>query len=147
MSIINNRKAKFEYSILKEFEAGIVLVGSEVKPLMEGKANIIDAFVYIKDNEVFLKNMYISTHKESSYLNHEETRDRKLLLHKKEINDIKKLLRDNGVTTIPLEVYSKKSHIKIKIAVAKGKNARNKKNDIKSRDIKRSIKRDFNVNI
>ena len=143
MSIITNRKARHEYSILKEFEAGIVLQGSEIKPLIAGKGNVVDAFVYIKDNEVFLKNMFIATYKESSYQNHDETRDRKLLLNRKEIEDIKKHLRNKGITIIPLEVYSVKNHIKVKIAVVKGKKNWDKRSDIKKREVERETRREL----
>jgi SsrA-binding protein len=147
MNKIVNKKAYFEFHILKEFEAGIQLFGSEVKSIRNGNANIGDAFCYVWDNEVFIKNIYISKYEESSYMNHEEKRDRKLLLHKKEINAIIKLTQDNGTTVIPLELFVKKGRFKVKIGVAKGKKLWDKKVSIKERDIKRDIKRDLNINI
>ena len=147
MNKIVNKKAYFEFHILKEFEAGIQLFGSEVKSIRNGNANIVDAFCYVWNNEVFVKNIYISKYEESSYMNHEEKRDRKLLLHKKEISAIIKLTQDNGTTVIPLELFVKKGRFKLKIGVGKGKKLWDKKVSIKERDIKRDIKRDLNINI
>jgi SsrA-binding protein len=147
MNKIVNKKAYFEFHILKEFEAGIQLFGSEVKSIRNGNANIGDAFCYVWNNEVFVKNIYISKYEESSYMNHEEKRDRKLLLHKKEISAIIKLTQDNGTTVIPLELFVKKGRFKLKIGVGKGKKLWDKKVSIKERDIKRDIKRDLNINI
>ena len=147
MNKIVNKKAYFEFHILKEFEAGIQLFGSEVKSIRNGNANIGDAFCFVWNNEVFVKNIYISKYEESSYMNHEEKRDRKLLLHKKEISAIIKLTQDNGTTVIPLELFVKKGRFKLKIGVGKGKKLWDKKVSIKERDIKRDIKRDLNINI
>lgn len=146
MSIVN-KKAYYEFFILKDFTAGIQLFGSEVKSLRLGNANIGDAYCYIWDNEIFVKNLHISKYDESSYLNHEERRDRKLLLHKKEINDIIKLLKESGTTVIPLEIFTSKGKFKVKVGVAKGKKLFDKKNEIKRKDISREIKRDLNINI
>ena len=146
MSIVN-KKAYYEFFILKDFTAGIQLFGSEVKSLRLGNANIGDAYCYIWNNEIFVKNLHISKYDESSYLNHEERRDRKLLLHKKEINDIIKLLKESGTTLIPLEIFTSKGKFKVKVGVAKGKKLFDKKNEIKRKDISREIKRDLNINI
>ena len=146
MSIVN-KKAYYEFFILKDFTAGIQLFGSEVKSLRLGNANIGDAYCYIWDNEIFVKNLHISKYDESSYLNHEERRDRKLLLHKKEINDIIKLLKESGTTVIPLEIFTSKGKFKVKVGVAKGKKLFDKNNEIKRKDISREIKRDLNINI
>ena len=146
MSIVN-KKAYYEFFILKDFTAGIQLFGSEVKSLRLGNANVGDAYCYIWDNEIFVKNLHISKYDESSYLNHEERRDRKLLLHKKEINDIIKLLKESGTTVIPLEIFTSKGKFKVKVGVAKGKKLFDKKNEIKRKDISREIKRDLNINI
>ena len=141
MNKIVNKKAYFEFHILKEFEAGIQLFGSEVKPLRHGNANIGDGYCYVWDNEVFVKNLYISKYEESSYMNHEERRDRKLLLHKKEIREIVKLTQDNGTTVIPLELFVKKGRFKVKIGVGKGKKLWDKRQTIKERESKREIER------
>lgn len=140
MSIVN-KKAYYEFFILKDFTAGIQLFGSEVKSLRLGNANIGDAYCYIWDNEIFVKNLHISKYDESSYLNHEERRDRKLLLHKKEINDIIKLLKESGTTVIPLEIFTSKGKFKVKVGVAKGKKLFDKRNSIKEREVKREIER------
>jgi SsrA-binding protein len=145
MNKIVNKKAYFEFHILKEFEAGIQLFGSEVKSLRNGNANIGDGYCYVWNNEVFIKSLYISKYEESSYMNHEERRDRKLLLHKKEIRDIIKLTQDKGTTIIPLELFVRKGRFKVKIGVAKGKKLWDKKNNIKEKDIKREISRENNL--
>lgn len=141
MNKIVNKKAYFEYHIIKDFTAGIQLLGSEVKSLRDNNANISDGFCYIWNNEIFVKNLYIAKYKESSYLNHEERRDRKLLITKKEIRDIIKLLQDNGTTIVPLELFTIKGRFKLKIGVGKGKKLWDKRNSIKEKDIKREIKR------
>ena len=141
MNKIVNKKAYFEFHILKEFEAGIQLFGSEVKSLRNGNANIGDGYCYVWNNEVFIKSLYISKYEESSYMNHEERRDRKLLLHKKEIREITKLTQDNGTTVIPLELFVRKGRFKVKIGVAKGKKLWDKRQTIKERESKREIER------
>ena len=113
MSKIINRKAYYEYEIIREFISGIQLVGSEVKSLRQGNANMGDSFCYVWNGEVFIKNLFISKYNESSYLNHEERRDRKLLLNKKEIRDIIKLTQETGITTIPLEILTMNGKFKI----------------------------------
>lgn len=138
---ITNRKAYFEYHIVKEFTAGIQLFGSEVKSLRKGNANLGDGFCYVWNNEIFIKNSYIAKYEESSYLNHEERRDRKLLLTKKEIRDIVKLTQHNGITIIPLEILIVKGRFKLKLAVAKGKKLWDKRQTIKDREVKREIER------
>ncbi len=138
---IFNRKAYFEYHIIKEFIAGIQLFGSEVKSLRHGNGNIVDGFCYVYDNEIFLKNSYISKYEESSYFNHDERRDRKLLLKKKESRDILKLSQDNGTTVIPLEIFVLKGRFKLKLAVAKGKKNWDKREKIKEKDVKREMER------
>src|ERR1700753_2331670 len=117
---INNRKAFHEYHIIEEIIAGIQLLGSEVKSLREGNANINDSYVLIHENEVYIRGMFISKYKESSWINHEEIRDRKLLLTKKQIRDLQKELKVNGITIIPLSVYTVRGRFKVRIAVAKG---------------------------
>ena len=140
---IKNRKAYHEYTMLEEYIAGIKLVGSEVKSIFFGNANITDGYVYVKENELFVKNMYIAKYKESTYMNHDETRDRKLLLTKKQINDIIKDLKVNGVTIVPLEVLLVNGKFKLKIAVAKGKKSQDKRESKKLKDLKRQTDRDL----
>jgi SsrA-binding protein len=144
MKIIN-RKAYFEYYIIDEYIAGIELLGSEVKSLRANNANITDAYVYITDGEVFLKNSFIAKYNESSYLNHDERRERKLLLTKKQINKLYRDVKNNGLTIVPLEIFLLKGRFKLKIALSRGKKLHDKKNSIKERDIKRETRREDNI--
>ncbi len=139
---IVNRKAYYQYQIIKEYIAGIKLVGSEVKSLRENNANITDSYVYIFNNEAYLKNAYISKYKESSYLNHLEKADRKLLLTKKEIQEITRETQNVGITLVTLEIFTLNGKFKAKIALARGKKLWNKKETIKERDIERDTKYD-----
>jgi SsrA-binding protein len=138
---LTNKKAYFEYHIISDFTAGIQLFGSEVKSLRNGNANIVEGYCYVWDNEVFVKNSYIAKYDQSSYLNHEERRDRKLLLKKREIREIIKLLKDKGTTAIPLELFVFKGRFKLKIGVAKGKKLFDKRQTIKERESKIEIER------
>ena len=136
---IRNRKAKFEYEILDKFEAGIVLTGTEIKSIRNGNANIKDSYAIIKNGEVFLLNMFISEYKEGNIFNHEETRTRKLLLHKNEIRKINDRIKIKGLTIVPLKVYFVRGKVKVEIGVARGKHTYDKKESIKQRVIKRKI--------
>jgi len=140
---INNRKAFFDYQILEELEAGIKLIGSEVKSLRQGNASLNDAYVLVIDNEVYVRGMYIAKYKESSYMNHTEVCDRKLLLTKKQIKDIQKELKVNGITIVPLSLYTKNGKFKLKIGVAKGKKTFDKKASLKEKDIKLQTEREL----
>lgn len=142
MSITNNRKAFYEYHILEEFDAGIVLLGSEVKSIRMGNVTISDSFIYIKDGEVWVKNLKVARYKQAHRLEiHDENRDKKLLLTKKQIEKIGKNLQDAGITCIPLSIFIKNNKIKVKIGIAKGKKLWNKREDIKKKDIEREMKR------
>jgi SsrA-binding protein len=138
---ILNRKASFEYNFIEEYTAGIQLLGSEVKSLRNGNASITEAYCFIVNGELFLKNAFISKYLESTYNNHQEKRDRKLLLHKKEIRDIMKSVRENGITIVPIEIFLKDGRYKIRIAVAKGKKQHDKRETLKLKDTKREIER------
>ena len=142
---INNRKAKFDYTILEEIEAGMVLKGTEVKSIKDGKANIKDSYAIIKNGEVYLLNMHISEYKEGNIFNHEETRTRKLLLHKKEILKLRDKVDLQGLTLIPLKVYFKKNKAKVLLGLAKGKKTYDKRESIKERDIKRNIEKNYKL--
>ncbi len=121
MEIIN-KKARFDYFIIEEYEAGIELTGTEVKSVRNGSCNIRDCYGIVRNNEIFLLNMFIDHYKEGNIFNHEETRTRKLLLHKKEINKIKKLIETNGYTLIPLKLYfNQRNKLKVLLGVCKGK--------------------------
>ena len=138
---IVNRKAKFDYQIISEIEAGIVLTGTEIKSIRNGKANIKDCYGIIKDNEVFLLNMHISQYEQGNIFNHDETRTRKLLLHKKEILKLNDAIRLQGYTLVPLKLYFKKNKAKILLGLCKGKKTYDKRETIKERDIKRNIEK------
>ena len=142
---INNRKAKFDYTILEEIEAGMVLKGTEVKSIKDGKANIKDSYAIIKNGEVYLLNMHISEYKEGNIFNHEETRTRKLLLHKKEILKLRDKVDLKGLTLIPLKVYFKKNKAKVLLGLAKGKKTYDKRESIKERDIKRNLEKNYKL--
>ena len=141
--ISNNRKAKFNYFFLDFFEAGIVLLGSEVKSLREGKVNISESYAFDNNGEIFLVNSHIASYKESSYNDHNPTRNRKLLLNKKEINKLLGKINREGLTLIPTKMYFKKGKAKVEIAVAKGKNQHEKRHAKKKRDWNREKARFF----
>lgn len=143
---ILNRKARYDYEIEDEYEAGIVLTGTEIKSIRNGKVNIKDSYAIIKNNEAYLLNTHISEYKEGNRFNHEETRTRKLLLHKKEIYKLRDKLEIEGYTLIPLKIYFVKGRAKVLIGVAKGKKNYNKKETIKERDIKREQDRYMKYN-
>ncbi len=134
---ILNKRAKFDYFIESEYEAGIVLTGTEIKSVRNGHCNIRDCYGIIKNNEVFLLNMFIGQYKEGNIFNHNETRSRKLLLHKKEIKKIKQEIEVNGLTLIPLKLYFKNNHLKVLLGVCRGKKNYDKRETIRERDIKR----------
>ncbi len=141
--ISNNRKASFNYFFKEFFEAGIVLTGSEVKSLRAGKANIAESYAYDHNGEIFLVNSHIPSYKESSYNDHSPTRNRKLLLNKKEINKLLGRLNREGFTLIPTKIYFKKGKAKIEIAVAKGKKQYDKRQTKKKSDWNREKARFF----
>ena len=129
---------------MEEYITGIKLLGSEVKSLRDGNGNINDTYVLIINDEVFVRGMYIAKHKESSWMNHEEVHDRKLLLTKKQINDLKKELKVNGITIVPLSLFTLNGKFKLKVGVAKGKKLWDKKESIKNREVLRDSLREIN---
>jgi len=135
MSILN-RKARHEYNILEEYTAGLVLFGTEVKALRQGKANISEAFCIFINGELFIRNMNIDIF--GNAFQHEPKRDRKLLLHKKELEKLSIKMRDKGLAIVPIEVYPNHK-IKIKIGLGKGKNLYDKRQTLKDRDIKKQL--------
>ena len=138
---ILNRKAKFDYEILDTYEAGIVLKGTEIKSLRMGNANIKDSYAIIKNNEAFLLNMHISTYKQGNQFNHDETRTRKLLLHKKEIYKLRDKVEMNGYTIVPLKVYFSKNYVKVLVGLGKGKKNYDKREAMKKRDTELYLKK------
>jgi len=138
---IVNKKAYYNYQVIEDFTSGLMLVGSEVKSIRENNFNFGDAFIIFKDGELYVKNMSISKYKEATYQNHEEIRDRKILLNKKEILKISKLTQVKGITIIPLEMFTIRGRFKLKIGVCKGKKDYDKRNSIKEKDIERELRR------
>ena len=137
---ILNKKARFNYEILNEIEAGIVLVGTEIKSIRNGLAQINDSFVRIKNNEAFIVNMHISKYEQGNIFNHDETRERKLLLHKREIKKLKNEVDRDGISLVPLSLYIKNGKAKILVGVGKGKKIFDKKEVIKKRDLEREAR-------
>lgn len=145
---IKNRKAKFEYEFLDEYEAGLKLTGSEIKSIRNSKASITEAYCYLNKGELFIKNMHIAEYQNAGYSGHEPTRVRKLLLHKQELEKIEKKLKDQGqgTTIIPYLLFiNERGWAKLKIAVAKGKKMHDKRESIKEKDLDRQLKRKFGV--
>lgn len=134
---INNRKAYFDYFIEEEIEAGIVLVGTEIKSIRNGSCNLKDSYAIIKNNEAFILGMHISKYKEGNQFNHDELRTRKLLLNKKEIIKIKTKITQEGYSLIPLKLYFKKNKVKLLLGIAKGKKLYDKRQSIKEKDLDR----------
>ena len=139
---ILNRKARHDYFIEEEYECGIVLTGTEIKSIRDGKANIKDSYAIIRKNELFLLNMFISHYKEGNIFNHNETRTRKLLMHKKEILKLNDKITLQGYTLIPLKVYFKSNKAKVLLGLCKGKKNYDKRESIKERDIKKQLDKD-----
>ena len=138
---IVNRKAKYDYEFLDKYEAGIVLTGTEIKSIRNGNANLKDSYAIVRNNEVYLLNMHISTYKQGNIFNHDEDRTRKLLLHKNEIKKINDKIQIKGLTLVPYKLYFKNGLAKIELYIAKGKHTFDKKETIKQRDIEREVKK------
>ena len=140
-NITVNRKARHEYTIVQTWEAGIVLVGTEVKSLRQGKANLVDSYAKIKEGEVWLINLHISEYTQGNINNHDPKRDRKLLLKKSEIRKLIGKTKEKGLTLVPLRLYFKNGKVKVEIALAKGKKVYDKRKDIAKRDFERDQER------
>jgi SsrA-binding protein len=142
MPEIKNRRAAFEYFFLEQFECGIQLVGSEVKSLRLGDASITEAFCTFIDCELYLRNMRIQPFEKAKHFAHEPIRDRKLLLHRKELAKLQRKLKDQGVTIVPVRSYfADNGKVKVEIALAKGKKTYDKRDSLKQKDIKRDLER------
>lgn len=137
--IANNKKAFFEYFIDETFSAGIVLEGAEVKSVRAGGVSLLDSFVIIKNNEVFLKNAYIKPFEKATAFAPNERKDRKLLLNRREIQKLQRAKQEKGYTIVPLKVYFKNNLVKVDIALAKGKKLYDKKETLKEKSQKREI--------
>jgi len=142
--IATNRKAYHDYFVLDTYEAGIVLQGSEVKSIRLGNVNLKDSFVsFSRDGEVFAKNIYVKTYDKTTSFALDERRDRKLLLNKSEVNKIFSKVKEKGITVVPLQMYFKGQHVKLEIALAKGKHTYDKKDVLKEKDTFRELQRDL----
>ena len=140
--VARNKKARFEYFLLETFEAGIELRGSEIKSIRASQVSLAEAYVQVVDGkEAYLINAHIAPYELANRFNHDPRRDRKLLLHKKEIRNLWDDVRQKGVTIVPVQMYLKDGRAKLEIALAKGKHARDKRQEIRSRDIKREMNR------
>ena len=140
-SVARNKRARHDYELIETWEAGIVLVGSEVKSLRDGKANLQDAYGIVRDGELYLLNCHIAPYSKSGYVRHEPTRTRKLLLHKAEIRRLIGAVERKGLTLVPLELYFKRGLAKVSIALGRGKKLHDKRDDEKKRDADREMAR------
>ena len=140
---ILNRKAKHDYFIEETYEAGIVLTGTEIKSVRAGSCNIKDSYGIVRKGEVYLLNMFIGTYKQGNIFNHEETRSRKLLLHKNEIKRIEKAKEEKGLTLIPIKLYFKENKLKVLLGICRGKKDYDKRESLKQRDIKKEVARNI----
>lgn len=140
-TIAQNKKARHDYFIEETYETGIELTGTEVKSIRLGKVNLQDSYAYIKNSEVFISGMHVSPYEMGNIYNQDPLRDRKLLLHKYEINKLIGYTQQKGLTLVPLQIYFKRGIVKVELAVAKGKKLYDKRQDIATRDAKREIDR------
>ena len=139
--IARNRKAYHDYDILESMEAGLVLLGSEIKSIRAGRVNLSEGFAQFKDGEMWLLNVHISAYDEASIFGHEPLRPRKLLLHKKEIAQLHSQIRERGFTLVPLQLYLKRGRAKIQLAVARGKKNYDKREALREKEDKRNVER------
>ena len=137
--VADNRKAKFDYDIIETFEAGMMLMGSEVKSIREKHVQLKDSYISFIKDEAFLQNAHISEYKNSSYNNHVPERLRKLLLNRNELEKIFSAMREEGLTCVPLKMYFKKGRVKLEIALVKGRKTHDKREAIKKRDVKAQL--------
>jgi SsrA-binding protein len=141
--IASNRKARHNYSILEVFEAGVVLTGTEVKSLRDGNASMADAFATVDDGEIWLRNLHIPEYHHGTWTNHTPRRNRKLLLHRRQIDLLMGKIRDGNLTLVPLSMYFLEGKVKVELALARGKQAHDKRQDIARRDAERDVIREL----
>ena len=141
--IAQNRRARHDYAILDTYEAGVALMGTEVKSLRLGRASLADAFATIDDGEVWLRGLHIPEYTHGSWTNHEPRRTRKLLLHRREIESLIGKTREGGLTLVPLALYFSEGKVKCEVALAKGKKTYDKRQDLARRDADREVQRAF----
>ena len=140
---ILNRRDRYDYIIEEEYEAGIVLTGTEIKSIRLGKVNLKDSYVIIRNEELYLLNTHISSYEKGNIFNHEEDRTRKLLMHKNQIKKLNNKLVLEGYTLIPLKIYFVKGRAKVLVGLCKGKKNYDKRQTIKERDVEREMRRDY----
>lgn len=141
--VATNRKARHSYAIEEVFEAGVVLVGTEVKSLREGSASLADAFATVDDGEIWLRNLHIPEYHHGTWTNHAPRRNRKLLLHRRQIDMLTGKIRDGNLTLVPLSLYFSDGKVKVELALARGKQAHDKRQDIARRDAQREVTREL----
>ncbi|HXY64970.1 MAG TPA: SsrA-binding protein SmpB [Mycobacterium sp.] len=139
--LASNRKARHNYSILETFEAGVVLLGTEVKSLRDGRASLADAYATVDDGEVWLRNLHIPEYHHGSWTNHDPRRTRKLLLHRRQIDVLIGKIRDGNLALVPLALYFSEGKVKVELALARGKRAHDKRQDMARRDAQREVVR------
>ena len=139
--IADNRKARHEYQLLERVEAGLVLTGTEVKSLRAGRATLGQAYADVRDGEAWLVGLHVPEYGQGNRANHEPTRSRKLLLHRREIDRLYGQVREKGLTLVPTRLYFKDGRVKTELALGKGKDLRDKRRDVSERDAKRDIER------
>ena len=141
--IASNRKARHNYTVLDVYEAGVVLVGTEVKSLREGKASLVDAFATVDDGEVWLRGLHIPEYTQGTWTNHTPRRTRKLLLHRSEIERLVGKTREGNLTLVPLSMYFSDGKVKVELALGRGKQAHDKRHDLARRDVEREVTREL----
>lgn len=141
--VASNRKARHNYSILEVFEAGVALQGTEVKSLRAGQASLVDAFATVDDGEIWLRNLHIPEYRHGSWTNHEPRRTRKLLLHRREIDGLIGKIREGNFALVPLSLYFKEGKVKVELALGRGKQAHDKRQDLAKRDAQREVLREL----
>jgi SsrA-binding protein len=141
--VATNRKARHNYSILETFEAGVALMGTEVKSLREGQASLADAFATLDDGEIWLRNLHIPEYHAGSWTNHAPRRNRKLLLHRSQIDNLVGKIRDGNLTLVPLSLYFTDGKVKVELALARGKQTHDKRQDMARRDANREVTREL----
>jgi SsrA-binding protein len=139
--IAENRRARFEYEFIDTWEAGIALVGSEVKALRAGKANLSDAYAHFEGDQLVLLNLHIQEYTQANQFNHEPRRPRRLLMHRGELDRLRRELREAGLALIPTEIYFSGPHVKVELALARGKKLHDKRDTIAERDARREMER------
>ena len=141
--IADNRRARHEYNLLERVEAGVVLTGTEVKSLRDGKTSLQQAYADVRDGEAWLHGVHIAEYRQGNRANHDPDRPRKLLLHRREIDRLYGQVRERGVTIVPTRLYFKDGRVKVELALARGKEVRDKRRDIAARDAKRQMEREL----